>query len=221
MLLIAKVFTTKYKVVLAGFLVGILLLSISVTSLASIGVGVGTGIIDVSDKLRAGGIYNLPIVVVHNTGTETATYEMALTLNQTQDELKPNPAWFSFSPDQFQLEPGQSRNVTPTIHLPVRVEPGKYYGYLEARPIEADAEGGTTRVGVAAAAILKFEAEASNLFWAILYRLRSLYHQAEPWSHVTVGVVVATIAALIFRRYLRINIKITRTKKSRKEKQSK
>ena len=199
---------------LAGVFGVVWLFTISATSLASIGVGVGTGIIDVSDTLRAGGIYNLPEVVVYNTGTETATYTMSLTLNQTQDELKPDPGWFSFSPNEFQLEPKESINVKPILSLPVRIEPGSYYGYLEAKPIETTEEG-TAKVGVAAATILKFDVEASNLFWAILYRIRSLYRQAEPWSHIAVGVVVLIIVLLINRHYLHINIKITRSKKSK------
>jgi len=190
---------------LAGVLAGLWLLAIPATVFASIGVGVGTGIIDVSDKLRAGGIYNLPAVVVYNTGTETATYSMSLTLNETQEQLKPNPAWFSFSPIEFQLEPGRSQTVTPTLSLPVRIEPGSYYGYLEAHPVETT-EQGTTRVGVAAATILRFDVEASNLFWAILYRIRSLYRQAEPWSHVAVGVVVLTIVLLVINKWV-INFK--------------
>ena len=209
----------RYKCILAGCVLSLWLLAIPATVFASIGVGVGTGIIDVSDKLRAGGIYNLPAVVVYNTGTETATYSMSLTLNETQEQLKPNPAWFSFSPIEFQLEPGRSQTVTPTLSLPVRIEPGSYYGYLEAHPVETT-EQGTTRVGVAAATILRFDVEASNLFWAILYRIRSLYRQAEPWSHVAVGVVVAVIILLINKRYLHINIKITRSGKSKRESKS-
>ena len=198
--------------VLAGLLASIWILTIPAVALASIGVGVGTGRIAVSEKLRAGGIYTLPSVVVFNTGTETANYTMAVTLNETQLQLKPNPQWFSFSPSQFQLSPGRSQTVTPTIHLPVRVPPGDYFGYLEAHPQET-AQQGTAKVGVAAATKLSFSVKASSLLWAVLYRLLNLYRQFEPWSQIVTGAVIVGITVLVMKRYVHFRSPFTRKQK--------
>jgi hypothetical protein len=187
--------------VLGLFLVALLVLAVPGAALASIGVGVGTGKINVSDKLRAGGIYKLPPVTVFNTGTETANYSMSVTLNQSQPQLKPNPKWFSFSPAQFRLAPGRSQVVTPSINLPVSMPPGDYFAYLEAHPQET-AKQGTAKIGVAAATKLSFSVKASNIFFAILYRLLSLYRKYEPWSQVATVLVVAGILISILNKYL-------------------
>src|SRR5690349_11386440 len=77
--------------------------------LASIGVGVGTGKIDIQEKIKSGSIYTLPSVVVFNTGTQQAQYKMSVTFNEVQPQQKPDPAWFSFEPKQFTLNPGESQ----------------------------------------------------------------------------------------------------------------
>jgi hypothetical protein len=191
------------KILLAGVLIGIWVFCIPVMTLASVGVGIGTSQINVSEKLRAGGIYTLPSVTVYNTGTESTEYSMALTLNETQSQLKPVPAWFSFSPSKFLLSPGQAQTVVPSIHLPVRMPPGDYFGYLEAHPQET-AQQGTAQVGVAAAARLSFSVEASSLFWAILYRLSSLYQRAEPWSLVSVIAIAVIVALAIINKFVNL-----------------
>lgn len=184
----------------------LLLLVVPGTALASIGVGVGTGRINVADKLRAGGIYKLPPVTVFNTGTETANYSMYVTLNQTQRQLKPDPKWFSFSPAQFRLAPGRSQIVTPYINLPVSMPPGNYFAYLEAHPLET-AKQGTAKIGVAAATKLSFSVKASNIFFAILYRLLSLYREFEPWSQLATALLAVGVVYKITRRFIKIQIK--------------
>ena len=191
------------KIALASLLTVLMILAVPIMVFATVGVGVGTSQILISEKLRAGGIYTLPSVVVFNTGTETANFNMALTLNETQSQLKPNPSWFSFSPAEFQLLPQQSQEVVPTIHLPVRMVPGDYFGYLEAHPKET-AQQGTAQIGVAAAARLSFTVEASNVFWAILYRISSLYHRAEPWSLIAIILVAIGILLAIINKFINL-----------------
>ncbi len=188
----------------------LLLLAIPILVRASIGVGVGTGKIEVKDKLKAGGIYTLPTVTVFNTGDQTSTYTMALTLNETQPELKPAPKWFSFSPAEFSLEPGQSEAVTPTLHLPIRTAPGDYFAYLEAHP-SATAQQGTTTVGVAAATKLSFSVSAGNVLFAIAYKLISLFKVYAPISYALLALVGLVILYKIGRRF--IKVQISRVKK--------
>jgi hypothetical protein len=198
--------------VLGLLTVALLLLVLPATALASIGVGVGTGRIAVSEKLRAGGIYQLPPVTVFNTGTQTANYSMSVTLNQTQPQLKPNPKWFSFSPAQFRLAPGHSQIVTPTINMPVSMQPGDYFAYLEAHPKETTKQG-TARVGVAAATKLSFSVKASNIFFAILYRLLSLYRKYEPWSQIVTGLLVVGVVIRLAGRFVNFQSPFKRKQK--------
>ena len=170
---------------------------------ARVGVGVGTGRIEISEDIRSGSIYTLPPITVFNTGDETATYQMLVTLNETQDELKPNPDWFSFEPSSFVLEPGGAQSVTPTFHPPIRTQPGNYFAYLEARPSET-VEQGTAVVGVAAATKLSFRVVPSSLFDGIYYRLKALYEQYRPLSTILTYAVPAAILLLILNRFVNL-----------------
>jgi hypothetical protein len=195
------------KVLTLGLL-GLLLLAVPGAALASIGVGVGTGKIEVKENLRSGGIYNLPPVTVFNTGSETANYTMAVTLNEKQPQLKPDPKWFSFSPEKFRLAPGKSRIVTPTLHLPLKTKPGNYFAYLEAHPAQT-VKRGTTSVGVAAATKLSFDVVASNILFALFYRLSALYRQFEPWSQIITGLVILLAISYIINRFINLKAVIT------------
>jgi hypothetical protein len=189
-------------------LAGLMLLA-PAAALASIGVGVGTGKIAVREDLKSGGIYKLPPITVFNTGTETASYTMSVTLNEKQPQLKPEPAWFSFSPQQFSLAPGKSRIVSPTINLPLKTRPGDYFAYLEAHPAQT-VKKGTTSVGVAAATKLSFHVIASNLLFAAFYRLASLFRQFEPWSQIVTGLLIIGAVAALLRRYWKFEIKVSK-----------
>jgi P pilus assembly chaperone PapD len=188
------------KIVAAGLL-GLVCLALPAAAVASVGVGIGTGRIVISEKIKSGSIYSLPPVTVFNTGTQKATYTMAVTLNEKQAQLKPDPKWFSFSPRQFTLQPGKSQTVIPTLHPPLATPPGSYFAYLEAHPAQTVKQG-TAAVGVAAATKLSFSVVPSNVFLAIYYRIVALYRQYEPWSQlVSIGLVVGIIIT-VMNKYL-------------------
>ncbi len=188
-------------------MLGVLLVSViclglfSGTAAASIGVGVGTGRIVVREELKAGGIYTLPPITVFNTGTEEASYTMDVTLNEKQPQLKPDPAWFSFSPRQFKLKPKQSQVVVPTLRTPLKTKPGAYFGYLEAHPAETVQQGGAA-VGVAAATKLSFNLGSSNIFFSVWYRLQALFREYQPWSQIVLFAILAAALLLLFNRVL-------------------
>ena len=190
-------------------LTGLALLAVPAVAAADVGVGVGTGKIEIQETIKTGGIYTLPAVTVFNTGTEKSAYKMLVTFNQTQPQLKPKAEWFSFSPAQFELEPNKSQVVTPTLHAPLRAQPGDYFAYLEARPAET-VQQGTATIGVAAATKLSFKMGQSNILFAIGYRLLSLYRQFEPWSQIVSVAVLIVGIYLVSKRF--IKIRVTRAK---------
>jgi hypothetical protein len=182
---------------------------LSAPALASVGVGVGTGRITIREPIKAGKIYTLPPVTVFNTGTQTATYTMAVTLNAKQPQLKPDPAWFSFTPDKFTLRPHAAQTVIPTFHPPLVTRPGNYFAYLEAHPAETVRQG-TTSIGVAAATKLSFNVTSSNIFLALWYRLAAIYSHFSPWSYLLTALLLIAIILVILKRRLRFELRITK-----------
>jgi hypothetical protein len=191
--------------------IAIAVLSLPAATFASIGVGVGTGRIVIDEPIKAGSIYTLPSVTVFNTGTEKATYTMDVTLNEKQDQLKPNPDWFSFSPKEFTLLPQKSQIVIPTFHPPIRTQAGEYFAYLEAHPAQT-VQQGNAAIGVAAATKLSFKVEPSNFFLGIFYRFLAIYLLFSPWSYIITGFIVIILIILLLKRYLRFNIHVSKIK---------
>lgn len=183
------------KKLLTLILLGFLVWSPSL-ALASIGVGVGTGKIEVKEEIKPGGIYELPAITVLNTGTEPATYNFHVAYNETQPEKKPKESWFKFSSTEFSLQPGESKLINTTLEMPVTTEPGNYFAYLEARPKETASQGSAT-IGVAAATKLSFKVVPANAALGIFYRLLYWYKRLAPWSTIFVVTLILIVIKLL------------------------
>ncbi len=180
---------------------------------AKIGVGVGTGKIQMDQPLKPGLIYTLPSLVVINTGDEPAEYGVGIQHREKQPEKIPSKEWFSFEPLNFHLEPGQSRIVQIKLTLPVKgVEPGDYFAFLQGFPIQK-IETGQASVGVAAAAKLYFTVAPSNIFVGIYYRTLSLLTLYSPWSYVILAIIIAALVVVLFRKFFSFNIGLSRKTK--------
>ena len=181
---------------------------------AKIGVGVGSGKIQVDQSLKAGLIYTLPALTVINTGDEITEYGVDLQYKDKQTELTPSKDWFVFEPKSFTLEPGKSQAVQIKLTLPISgVEPGDYFVFLQGFPLKKVETGGSTSVGIAAASKLYFTIEPANFLFAIYYRLLSIYKQYTPWSLVFVVVFLAAIFVSILRRFFSFNFGVNIKKK--------
>lgn len=182
------------------------------TAAAKIGVGVGTGKIVVDDELKPGTIYELPSLTVFNTGDESSSYEVNVAYHSNQSELRPDKSWFMFTPETFSLDPGESQEVQIRLNLPVRTEPGDYFAYLEGSPVQEN-EGGSTVVGIAAAAKLYFTVVPGSFVEGIYFKALSLWNIYAPWpQRVAIGVAVV-IAVILIQKFFNIEINL---KKSRK-----
>ena len=182
-------------------------LLIPIVIFARIGVGVGVGKITVDKSLKPGIIYELPTVPVLNTGDEPAEYGMSIEYQQDQPELWPAREWFAFSPDSFSLNPGEVQTVRITLNVPLKVIPGDYFSYLEAHPIKK-AEAGVTSIGIAAAAKLYFTVAPANIFQGIYYRFISFWKMYSPWTWVVLGIVLAAIVIVFFRKHFAFQVGI-------------
>lgn len=198
----------------------VLLFSIFVSSaLAKVGVGVGLGKVEIDEPLSPGGIYNLPSLPVLNTGDEAGDYEVAITYQHEQEQLRPEGAWFSFNPKTFHLEPGGSQKVDISLNLPVKLKPGGYFAYLEAHPT-AKKEGVT--IGVAAATKLYFTIKPSGVLGAAIARVTSWFEQNAPYSYWVLAGLIALAVILVLRRFfaLELGIRRKKAKKPKKEAES-
>ena len=198
------------------FTIFVLLFSVFVSSaLAKIGVGVGLGKVQIDEPLSPGGIYNLPSLPVLNTGDEAGDYEVAVTYQHEQEQLRPVEEWFSFDPKTFYLEAGESQKVDISLNLPVKVKPGDYFAYLEAHPT-AKKEGVT--IGVAAATKLYFTVKPAGVLGAAIARVTSWLENNAPYSYWVLAGLILLAIIFIFRRFFALELGIRRKKAKKKPK---
>lgn len=174
-------------------------------SLARIGVGVGTGRVTIEEPLKAGGIYNIPSVVVFNTGDEQSDYTMGLLYDGDWKGLKPEKSWFSYEPEKMPLDPGKGGEMKIKLTLPLKVEPGEYFAFLTAHPA-AKTQNGGTQLGVAAAAKLSFSVEPANWFQGMLFRIINLIRIYKTWIYIFLGLLVAVMIFLVLRKFVHIEV---------------
>jgi hypothetical protein len=182
--------------------------------LATVGAGVTTGEIKVKEPLKAGGIYQLPLLVVVNTGTEPSWYQAGIEYHMEQAELWPPREWFEFEPKEFYLESKEAQKVGIKLTVPVKAEPGDYFCYAEGRSVTKDRDDGTVRVGVAAGAKLYFTILPGNIWMAIYYRIAALWKIYSPWSWIVstiiLGALLIVIVRFIFKRFFNLQIRVSK-----------
>lgn len=202
----------KYKYVFAALVSLLLIITSKEVIYAKIGVGVGTGKIQVTQDLKPGQIYLLPSITVLNTGDENAFYNVSVAYHEKQPEFMPPKEWFTFEPNGFELEPGKAKVVEIKLNVPIKSVPGNYFAYLEATPDKKHTDGQTS-VGVAAAAKLYFTVSPANFVEGIYYRTISLWKLYEPWTSRVAYGLGAVILIVLFKKYFRIELN---TKKQNK-----
>lgn len=189
-----------------GLIIGVcLVMLLPIIVFGRIGVGVGTGKIQIDEPLKAGGIYDLPVLPVLNTGDEPGEYGVSIEYQEYVPQMRPAREWFHFEPQSFHLEPGQVQNVKVVLTLPAKTQPGEYFAYLEGHPVKKSVAGQTS-IGVAAAAKLYFTVSPANIFQGIYYRFISLYSRYYPYDTIILAVLLAVVLILIFRKHFKFQI---------------
>lgn len=174
-----------------------------------VGVGVGTGKIKIDEAMLPGRTYQLPPLNILNTGNVSAEYTTVITYHEKQTEKMPPAEWFHFSPAQYTLEPQQSQIVTINVTVPLSVEPGEYFAYLEAHPLKTVASDQGTLIGVAAASRLYFSIKPANFVMALYYRVTGFYLQHTALVN---GILLALVIFLLLS-WLRKHVDISLKKK--------
>ncbi len=194
----------KKIIILSVIVLGVLILSSP--AFARIGVGVGTGKIQVDEVLKPGSISKIPSVVVINTGSEASNYTISVEYQENAPEMRPEKSWIRFSPKEFYLEAGERKPVEIEIVLPVKgVVPGDYFAFLSAHPVQ-EFEPGKTSIGVAAASRLYFTVGPANVFQAVYYRFANFYSNYHPWSTIILVIIAFGLLLWITGKKFKINI---------------
>jgi hypothetical protein len=191
----------------AAFLAGCVLLLAAVPALASSGVSVDLGRIDITQELSPGGAYTLPTIGVRNPGTETTSYVMVA--NPVQDPVlaAPPSAWFEFSPANLTLEPGETRPVRVRIVLPRDAPPGDYMVLVGAQIAK---QGTGASVGAAAAARTTFTIRPADGLQALGIQLRRVFSDLLPWSAIVPAVLIGGLGLWLVRRRFTFRLGIER-----------
>lgn len=201
----------KKKIVSIFFL--LFLLASPMEVFGKIGVGIGTAKIELNEVLNPGSIHSLQPLSVVNTGDEATDYEVGIEFQENVSEMRPQKEWFVFSPTQFQLEPKENKIVEISLNLPVKVVPGKYFAYLEARPLKKVTNNEGAAIGIAAAAKLYFEVKPASFLSGIYYKLLSLWKKYSPWTWVVSVILAVSILLTILSRFVTFNIGIGKKEK--------
>lgn len=181
---------------------------------ARIGVGVGTGKIQVEEVLKGGMSYQLPPLTVLNTGDESSDYEATVTYHQDQPELIPPEKWFDFSPSEFYLEPGEAQVVEIKLSLPIKATPGDHFAYLEGHPVKKS-QAGETSIGVAAAAKLYFTISPANFWQGIYYKIASFWKDNLPWTNLLAILLAVLVMGTLFRKFFKIQLEVKKKEQTK------
>jgi hypothetical protein len=177
-------------------------LGVAAPVVASMGVSIDVGSINVSEDLAPGGEYRLPAFGVRNPGTEPTTYKLVVSYIDDQEAGRPAEAWFTFEPAELTLQPGESRAVNARLTLPVDSEPGTYAALIGPQIVS---QGGGAQVGAAAAARLTFEVAPSSGFDAFLRWLGRLITEQPALLAIPIASLLL-IAIWVMRRRFSISI---------------
>ncbi len=184
--------------VFAGMLPG----SVSAQS----GVGVTVGSIQIDQKLSSGGSYNLPSIGVINTGHDASDYSVRISTRADQEELRPSEDWFSFSPEEFFLEPGGTQTVSIRVKIPITARSGDYFALVMASPARAEDAG--VVIGIAAATKLNFTVQSSNRIIGTARWIYTRLSDSSPYSWIIIGLIIVLPLGYWFRKRLRFNISL-------------
>lgn len=193
------------------FLLTLFLFLFAGVTFAKIGVGVGTGKIRVTDKLKPGTIYQLPSLSVVNTGDQPSDYDVGISYHEKQKQLEPPEGWFIFTPKRFHLNPGKVQVVNIKLNLPIRIEPGDYFAYVEGRPAQKSTNG-ITSIGIAAAAKLYFTVVPGSFVEGIYFKLVSLWQVYAPWPQYILIGLGAIIVILLVKKFFHVEVNLKKPK---------
>jgi hypothetical protein len=160
------------------------------------GVSISLGSVAVSVPMRPGQEYRLPQLYVLNPGDEPSSYVMDAVPIANDSRSSIEPAWLTFDPATFTLEPGGRRNVAVVLRLPEETPAGDYLGMIRA-VLATDPSGGAL-LGAAAGSRLTFTVDSGPA--SLLRDLLGAWNAGGAASWVGAGLLATVALSLILRR---------------------
>jgi hypothetical protein len=179
-------------------------LALPIIVFGRIGVGIGTGKIQIDKSLKAGDVYSLEFSVL-NTGDEPGEYGVSVEYQEDIPQISPSREWFHFNPQSFDLGPGKSQLIKTTITIPDKIRPGEYFAYLEGRPVKKSIDGQTS-IGVAAATKLYFTIDPVNIFQKIYYQFIDTYNDYHPLDTIILLMIIVIIILFSAKKHFDFKI---------------
>ena len=141
-------------VAVAALVVSAALLSLAVTSEASVGVGVQAGPVLLASAAHPGGSYALPPVYVVNTGTQPEVVSVRIDRLSAGSGRPVPPSWIHAGPS-VRLTAHQAARISLQLDVPAGARTGAYLSDVVAAGSGTISEG-NANLGVAAATKLEF-----------------------------------------------------------------
>lgn len=162
-------------------------------AVAEQGVSINLGSIRVDEPLERGGSYRLPVMEVTNEGTEVSTYRMTARPVTGQEELPLVAEWFSMSPSEFTLQPGELGSVAIMLNVPRDAKVGAYAGLVGPSLVPA-IQGASIGAGVASKVTFEVALDDASL--------TSIVDDYGVWVYGAVGLLMLVwVVAALRRRF--------------------
>lgn len=178
------------------------------TAVASVGVGTTTPRIVIDQDVQPGGIYDLPLIPVMNTGTERSDFKVFVDRASEQTERFVDPRWIQVTPAAASIDASRSVLVRATIYVPLTAPSGEYQALIVAQPVVPGASANTPSVQVGTKVV--FRVVQSNLLVALFWRVLGLLMLWAPWSYIGLGFLVVVPAVWYISRRYRFAFAVTR-----------
>lgn len=177
-----------------------------------VGVGAGTGKINLGIKLLPGETYDLPTIIFANTGNEKSEYKISLQKTAEVGKINLPEEWIQFEPKRFTLAPKESQIVKIKIRLPINIDSGEYLGYIKCSPVSSEASIGNTSIGIAAATKITFTILPKNIWQKTTQKASIFWKKYSILVFIASILIVIAIILIFFRKTFRLNFKLEKKK---------
>lgn len=164
--------------------------------------------ISVDAPVGQGDAVRLPSLSVSNRGDESAHFRVEVRSQPGQHEREPAAEWFSITPRQFELGPGDTQIAVVEMVVPQDAPADAYRAVLTAGTSDPDGGQGGAALRAAVGAPLLFEVE--NRDFNFYDPVADIFQQLAPFSYAILGILVGVAGLSWLRSRYRVGIHVER-----------
>lgn len=166
---------------------------------ADVGAGVEASPIELASTAQPGGTYQLPSLLVVNTGTVASSYRVGVE-QFPPAQGRPVPAgWIVFAVNDFPLQPRQSTRVGLTLTVPDDAATGDYQSDLVVGTVAPSSGTGAIASAQAATKLMFTVGEGGGFPWPW-----------PLWSYAVLGLIVLSALLTLLQRRFRFRLHLER-----------